>query len=185
MNDWEEVRVALFSDPDTKPARAAEAWRWTELARDWADREGIDIRGASDGDILRFIETVEPTVGSRDPYQRKWAFTKLRSAARAVAPPRTRPGSLAARLDKVPPRSPLGKALAQVLSRATCEANRRMWPTCLGAFLAWCYERGLDPVECWPGDLAAFKRDRVEHGYRSPGEYVRVAGMLLEELSVG
>lgn len=184
-NDWDQIRGAVFSNLDIRPTRAAEVWRWTALVRHWADENRIDIRTAGDGDVRRFLDEVEATSGARNPDQRKWAFGKLVDAAQSLKPTRAHPASLAATLDRIPARSPLGKALSRVLSRATCEANRRMWPTCLGAFLAWCDERGLDPVECWLGDLAAFKRDRIDGGYRSPGEYVRVARMLLKELSVG
>lgn len=185
MNDWEQIQRALFSNPEMKAARAAEVWRWTAAARDWADAEGLDISRASRGDMCRYLDTVEPTCGPRNPNQRKWAFGKLVEASQAVRPRRARRSSLAARLEDVPPRSPLGKALDRVLARAGNDANRRMWPTCLGAFLAWCDGRGLDATECWPGDLARYRRDRLESGYRSPGEYLRVARMLLKELSIG
>ena len=105
------------------------------------------------------------------------------TAALAVARPDGRPGTLAARLADVGAKSPLGKALAQVLAGARSEGDRRRFKTCLGAFLQWCDSRGVPPADCWPGDLAVYKRDRLAAGKRSPGEYLRVARRLLDELS--
>ncbi len=94
-----------------------------------------------------------------------------------------RPDTAAARVDVVPARSPLGKAVARVLAGARGEGDRRRWMTCLGTFLLWCDRRGVPATECWLGDLAPYRRQRLEAGYRSPGEYMRVARMLLEQVT--
>ena len=90
---------------------------------------------------------------------------------------------MAARLDAVPARSPLGKAIARVLARAKTPNERARLATILGAFLVWCEQRELAPSECWPGDLDVYRRDRIAAGYTSPGDYRRVAGWLLTELA--
>jgi hypothetical protein len=54
---------------------------------------------------------------------------------------------------------------------------------CLGTFLGWCEERRIEANDCWPGDLAVYRRRLLEDGRTSPGEYLRVARMLLVELS--
>ena len=43
----------------------------------------------------------------------------------------------------------------------------------VSALVRW---QGIPRSESWPGDLAAFKRDRIAFGYRSHGEYGRVYG---------
>lgn len=136
--------------------------------------------------MLRFLSDVEPTSGPRNADQRLWAFKHLVAAACAVTPARARrPGTAAARVDAIPGRSPLGKAIDRVMARARTDGDRGRWMTCIGAFLLWCDGRGLAPAECWPGDLDVYRRDRLSMGYRSPGEYVRVARLLLRELDAG
>lgn len=184
MNDWERIRASLEADEALIDARKNEIWRWTALAREWLDEQGVDVTTVVRGDMLRYVSEVEPTSGPKNPQQRLWAFKHLVEAARSVTPARARRTDTAvARLDAVPGRSPLGKAIARVFARARSDGDRTRWATCLGAFLLWCDRVGRPATECWPGDLGVFRADRLEAGYRSPGEYVRVARMLLEELA--
>ena len=183
-NDWDRIKAALDADESITEGRRREIWRWTALARDWLDASGIDIRTLTSGDLVRFVNEVEPVSGPKDPYQRRSALNKLRDAALTVAPRvARRTDTMAARLDAVAARSPLGKAIARVLARAKTPNERARLATLLGAFLVWCEQRALDPSECWPGDLDVYRRDRIAAGYTSPGDYRRVAGWLLTELA--
>jgi hypothetical protein len=83
----------------------------------------------------------------------------------------------------VPARSSLGKALARVLAQAKSEGDRPRFATCLDTFLGWCAGRKIAAVDCWPGDLAVYRRWLLEDRRISPGEYTLVARMLLVELS--
>lgn len=184
-NDWQRIEAALHADGSIPEARRREIWRWTTLARPWLDAQGLDIRALTHGDALRFVDQVPPTSGPKNRHQRIWALTRLAEVARSIAPPRSRrPDSLSARVDAIPERSPLGKAVARVLASAKSEGDRRRFAVCLGSFLVWCDARGIPAADCWDGDLATFRRDRLEAGYRSPGEYVRVARRLLGELGL-
>ena len=182
MNDWGRIREALFADSARSRGTLEQAWRWTADARAWLDRHGIDVRAATKGDIERYLAQA-PEGGVTDRNKRVWAFKRLIAAAKTVGPRRARsPGSAAARLDSVPERSPLGKAIAAVLADPRSEGDRRRWPTCIGTFLLWCDARGLAPSDVWPGDIDAFRGDYLASGRRSPGEYVRLARMLLARL---
>ncbi len=183
-NDWDRIRQALDADTSITEGRRREIWRWTALARDWLDAAGIDILTLTSGDLVRYVNEVEPVSGPKNPYQRRSALNQLRAAALTVAPRvAKRTDTLAARLDAVPARSPLGKAIARVLARAKTPNERARLATLLGAFLEWCEKRELTPAECWPGDLDVYRRQRLADGYRSPGDYRRIAGWLLEELA--
>jgi hypothetical protein len=104
-------------------------------------------------------------------------------AARNLEPARARNRSCAsAWLDQVPARSPLGKAIARVMSHAKSEGDRRRWATALGTFARWCESRGITVEQAWPGDIDAFRRDYLESGRTSPGEYIRVAPRLIREM---
>lgn len=184
MNDWPRIYAALDADLDLRPERKREVWRWTIQARAWLDLSGIAAGGMTRGDMVRFVNEVQPTSGPMNPSTRIWALRVLVRFAAAVSPRRARSsGTAVARLDEVPERSPLGKAIAAVLAQARSEGDRRRWSTCLGTFLIWCDSRAVSPLDCWPGDLDAYRRDRLEAGYRSPGEYLRVARMVLGELT--
>lgn len=183
MNDWDRIRASLEADDSRTLGTIIQIWRSTELARAWLDALEIDVRTVTAGDVARFISEVPPSSGPKNPYQRKTFFKALVTVALTISPPDGRAGTLTARLGDVGDKSPLGKAIAQVLASAQSEGDRRRFKTCLGAFLEWCDRRGLSPKECWPGDLAVYKRDRLAAGYRSPGEYVRVTRRLLDELA--
>jgi hypothetical protein len=184
MNDWARVLAALDADPDLRVERKKEVWRWTVQARTWLDMNGIEARDMTRGDMLRFVDEVQPTSGPTSRSTRIWALKVLIRIAGTISPRRGRvAGSFAARIEDVPERSPLGKALARVMARARSEGDRRRWPTCLGTFLLWCDVRQVSAVDCWPGDIDAFRRDRLEAGFTSPGEYLRVARLLLVELA--
>jgi hypothetical protein len=181
MNNWVAIKAELFAHPTLKEATLKQAWRWTAGARGRLDAEATDVRTLSSGDTKRLVEGVPWPVS--DPDKRTWALNLVVDAARAVLPPRaSRPATAAARLDAVPARSPLGKAIAKVLSQATTPHDRRSWPTCLGTFLLWCDARGVDVQDVWPGDIDAFRRDYLASGRTSPGEYVRMANRLLKSL---
>lgn len=184
MNDWDRIKASLDADTSVTRSRRSEIWRWTTLVRPWLDSNGIDILTVTPGDMERFVTEIPPTSGPTNRYQRKTAFRKLTQAAMAVAPAQAqRRNTAAARVDEVPGRTPLGRAIARVLARAKSEGDRRRWATCLGAFLRWCDSRGMAVADCWPGDLAVYRRDRLAEGYRSPGKYLRVARMLLVEFA--
>ncbi len=184
MNDWERINTSLDADDSVTQSRRNEIWRWTQLARSWLDENGIDILTATPGDMERFVAEVPASSGPKNPYQRKSAFRQLLKAAEAVGLPHARrAGTAVARIDEVPARSPLGKAIARVLAGATSEGDRRRWATCLGTFLRWCDTRGIPAMECWPGDLNTYRLDRLAGGFSSPGEYVRVARMLIVALA--
>lgn len=186
MNDWDRIHAALDADADLRPERKREVWRWTIEARTWLDSVGLDAATLARGDMLRYVNEVQPTSGPSRPDTRMWALKILARSAAAVSPRRgARPGTAVARADEVAERSPLGKAIARVLARARSEGDRRRWRTCLGAFLQWCDERDIPATDCWPGDIDVYRRDRVATGYQSPGEYVRVARMLLAEVLAG
>ena len=183
MNDWTRIKAALDADPDLKPERKKEIWRWTSLARVWLDTNQIEVANVVRGDMLQFVHDVEPTSGPTSRSSRLWALKWLIQVAVTVSARRVRVGGTAvARLDLVPERSPLGKAIAAVIARARSEGDRRRWLTCLGAFIAWCDLRQIPADDCWPGDIDAYRRHRLEQGFTSPGEYTRVARFLLAEL---
>jgi hypothetical protein len=48
--------------------------------------------------------------------------------------------------------------------------------------LVWCEENGIPATDCWPGDLAVYRRWLLAQQRTSPGEYMRVAKMHLNEL---
>jgi hypothetical protein len=183
VNDWKRIGNELFAEPGAKRGTCEQAWRWSAGARDWLDRHGIEARDAGRSDALRFVSEV-PTDGVTDPSKRMWAFNVLVRAARSVSPPvARRPDTARAVLDRIPARSPLGVAIARVLSGARTEHDRRAWPTCLGSFLQWCDSCGIDPMrDLWPGHIDAFRRDYLESRGTSPGEYARVARRLLREI---
>jgi len=185
VNEWTRVQAELFADPERKRETLKQAWRWTEPARRWLDIHRIDARSVTKGDIERYLRTAPEAQGPKDRDKRTWAFHVLTAAACRVSPARsTSPDSARARLDQVPERSPLGKAIAAVLAGAKSEGDRARWPTCLGTFLRWCDARGLAADEVWPGDIDAFRRDYLASGRTSPGEYVRVARRLVRELAL-
>ena len=164
MNDWDGIEASLRSDNTRRPGVIDQIWRSTALARTWLDAHEIDVRTVTAGDIARFIAEVEPTSGPRNPSQRKTFVNSVVVAALAISPPQERAGTLAGRLGDVGDKSQLGQAVARVLAGARSEGDRRRFATCLGAFLRWCDNRGIPPSECWPGDLTAYKRDRLTLG---------------------
>jgi hypothetical protein len=183
MNDWDLIRDALFADSARSRGTLEQAWRWTADARAWLDRQGIDVRAATKGDIERYLAE-SPGCAVADRNKRVWAFRRLIGAASTFSARRVRsPGSAAARVDSVPERSPLGKAIAAVLAEARGDGDRRRWPTCLGTFLLWCDAKGLAPGDAWPGDIDAFRRDYLASGRSSPGEYARLARRLVARLA--
>jgi hypothetical protein len=68
------------------------------------------------------------------------------------------------------------------MAEAKTEHDRGRWPTCLGIFLLWCDARDLDVADVWPGDIDAFRRDYLASGRTSPGEYVRMARRLVQQV---
>lgn len=185
MTDWAPVEAELRERYAAHPDTASQLWRWSAGFRDWIDRRGTDVRAAEDGDILAFLNTEYWGPGTRNRHQRITALRAVIKAAREVSPRRSRnAASAAAWLDRIPARSPLGKAVARVLASAKTEGDRRRFRTALGTFGRWCEEeRGVALAHVWPGDVDAFRRDYLESGRRSPGEYIRVARRLLVELS--
>ena len=183
MNDWGRIEASLRSRQHPKPADDRPDLALDGAGATWLDANEIDICTVTSGDITRFIAEVEPTSGPKNPSQRKAFINAVAAAALAVAPSHGLVSQLAGRLGDVGDKSPLGHAVARVLAGARSEGDRRRFATCLGTFLRWCDSRGIPPSECWPGDLAAFKRDRLAMGYRSHGEYGRVARRLLDELT--
>jgi hypothetical protein len=185
-NDWERIRQAIDSDDSLKPDTRRQLWKWTEPARSWMDANGIAAGSSTEADWLRFVSEVEPTSGSRNPAHRMWALRSLASYASTVAPRRARQtGTAASRLDAVPGRSPLGRAITQVLSAARTESDRRQWPTMLGAFLMWCDERGLEPLDLWEGHVDLYRRERAEAGFKGASQYAVIARKLARVLAEG
>jgi hypothetical protein len=116
--------------------------------------------------------------------ERAWTSARPGTATlRECSRPSRRPGAARLHLERVPPRSPLGKAISRVLAGAATKGDAERWSTALGTFLSWVNARDLMATELWPGDVAVFRRDYLASGRRSPGEYVRVARRLVHELS--
>lgn len=186
MTDWARIEVELHASYPDHPETARQMWRWSSGFRLWIDRRGTDVRAVERGDILAFLDQEDWGPGTSNRHQRITAINALVKAARTIAPARARdPNSAASWVDGVPSRSPAGKAIAQVLARAKSEGDRRRWTTAIGTFGRWSEERGISVSDAWLGDVDAFRRDYVASGRTSPGEYVRVARMLLREIAAG
>lgn len=184
VNDWQNVETHLRASFASKPDTARQIWSWSAAFRDWLDARGTDARVVEPGDIAAFLDQEDWGPGSSKRDQRVWALRAVVLAARSFAPSRARGLQFAtAWLDTVPPRSPLGKAVARVLARAKSEGDRRRWSTALGMYARWCASKGLKVEDSWPGDVDAFRRDYLAAGKTSPGEYQRVSRALLRELS--
>lgn len=184
MNDWTRIETCLRSKYAQKPDTARQIWAWSDAFRDWLDRRGTDARTVENGDIACFLQQEDWATGSSNHHQRIWALRAVAKAARMVSPARARsPMFATAWLDTVPPRSPLGKAIARVLARAKSEGDRQRWSTALGMYARWCERQGRAVEDSWPGDIDAFRRDYLASGKTSPGEYQRVAQALLRELN--
>lgn len=184
MNDWDRVEGALRADEHRSRTTIDQAWRWTAGARKWLDAQGLLAVDLRPGDLARCLNEV-PADGVRDRDKRVWALRVLVEAARTMGEPIARkPGSAAAVLDRIPQRSPLGKAVTNVMAGATTAGDRARFATTLGTFLRWYGSRDLKATDLWEGDLARYRRDLVDQGRRSPGEYLRVARRLLVELGL-
>lgn len=184
MNDWQNIEAHLRAEFVNRPDTARQIWSWSGEFRSWLDARGTDARVVEAGDIAAFLDHEVWGPGSSNRDQRVWALRAVVLAARSFAPSRARgPQFATAWLDTVPPRSPLGNAIARVLARAKSEGDRRRWSTAMGMFARWCGSRGLKVDDAWPGDVDAFGRDYRASGKTSPGEYQRVARLLLRELN--
>lgn len=184
MTDWARIRTEVYSAYPEHPDTARQMWRWSAGFREWIDRRGTDVRAVERGDILAFLDNEDWGPGTKNAQQRITAINAVVKAARSVAPARARDQSSAsAWVDGVPDRSPLGKAIVRVLARAKTEGDRRRWRTAIGTFGRWSEARGIPLSDAWAGDVDAFRRDYLESGRTSPGEYLRVARMLLAEVA--
>jgi hypothetical protein len=183
MTDWATIEAEVCAGYPGHPDTARQMWRWSAGFRDWIDRRGTDVRAVERGDILAFLDNEPWGPGTKNAQQRITAINAVVRAARAFAPARARnPSTASAWVDRVPDRSPLGKAIARVLAGAKTEGDRRRWTTAIGTFGRWSDARGVPVPEAWPGDIDAFRRDYLESGRTSPGEYIRVARRLLAEI---
>lgn len=184
MNDWPRIETVLRAEYGQRPDTARQVWGWSGNFREWLDRRGTDARTVEAGDIAAFLDQADWGPGSSKREQRVWAMRAVVRAARSVSPARARsPLFATAWLDRVPPRSPLGKAVARVMARAKSEGDRRRWSTALGTYARWCERQGLAVEDSWPGDIDAFRRDYLASGKTSPGEYARIARALLREIA--
>lgn len=184
MNDWPLIETCLRAEYAQRPDTARQVWGWSGNFREWLDRRGSDARTVEAGDIAAFLDQADWGPGSSKREQRVWAMRAVVHAARSVSPARARsPLFATAWLDRVPPRSPLGKAVARVMARAKSEGDRRRWSTALGTYAKWCERQGLAVEDSWPGDIDAFRRDYLASGKTSPGEYARIARALLREIA--
>jgi hypothetical protein len=192
MTDCKSVRRELLSSYEGEtPARA---WLWTSSFRSYLDALGVSAHAAGRPEIEGWLASPPWGPGPSNRDKRVWAANKLLASARAARPPRARAaGTATARLDVVPNRSPLGKAINRVMASAAAPGDSRRFACVLGVFLSWCDARGVPPEEVWEGDLDVYARDLKagavatasgrRHVVKAVGEYRRVAAKLLRELA--
>lgn len=184
LNDWTRIETCLRAEYALKPDTFRQIWGWSTAFREWLDRRGTEARTVEPGDIACFLDQEDWGPGSSKRHQRIWAMRAVAEAARMVTPARARsPLFATAWLDTVAPRSPLGKAISRVLAQAKSEGDRSRWSTALGMYARWCQQQGRAVEDSWLGDVDAFRRDYLATGKTSPGEYGRVAKMLIRELA--
>ena len=160
MNDWDQIEASLRTDSDLKPGTINQVWRSTKLARAWLDANEIESARLPPGTSPVSSRRSHQVSGPKNPSQRKTFLNDVVTAAQAI-PLRWARRDLGRPTRPCGDKSPLAKAIDTGLGERSVRGRSKALQDLPRGIPPVVRDRGVPPKDCWSGDLAVYKRDRL------------------------